>query len=545
MSTRMNTEAHIVQFLLVQTGEYQEQTLRPYHTTVSGGVEDQLREATRGGRSLGVRAFQDVAGSVLHHSPHVEGVANIAHGWRSRRFRFMMKVIEKSQFTPNAYVQRVFFGYTDQCDVSYGNRIDPDMRIYFNSETIVLTDTVPTMHGPVTQSRILGSNQIISPADMSGAAGVPGASHYLLRPEDVFSTGIASNMTAHMQEAGQFSGPVDDVYLLSGTVGQKGNYRYSSRSHASPERFLSRSFKAYYHSLEEQRGDQDVGYGGGGVDRELLFNEALEHASDQDFTDNDFFSRLRDYGGFMEYGYVTFGRLMNVFPEVERPDVTETSMDDGSSIRRVYSANDSEGWTGADTHTIAASTLGQVVPAAMMDNFIRHISFAVTNGMQFGEYNIEIHYDTLRMVVDHMGKNDVIDRLEEFKRRVMVDALDSLTKHNQMSFSISMESSLAGDSVIDVRIDNRQLERFVAPTFADSLFPPVLTCDKGRQSLIGQDLTYLMDQVFEGAESHTNVTLDTRITPTNYQMGRQDTYAASPQTPPQQGNFDDDITSVL
>lgn len=490
-----NVNIHVGDFILTQTGTYQEQSLRPFTTNIQADAINALQRSTRGGRNLGVSAVEDVAGSVIRPSATPEADVNIAHGWASRRFRFLMRVVEEHPFNAGHKVQRILFGYTDHSDASV-NHLDPEMRIYFNSETVIADQIRNTPNGPVAEPVVLAANQIISPLDMFGPNSNFSAYHqspssYLIRPEDVFGMGQTRSVTEKLQASGQFHGGIDLVLDSRSTVGHGGSYKYSRRRDTSPSRYLSDTLTAYQHAVKEAQMAEDGIVGG---DQEVLYGEAQSHASNQDIHTNMFFARLKDEAEFMERGYITFKDLQRLFPEVHH--TTKYSLDDGRSIRRVNQAIDSEHWRGSDNLTIAASTLAQVVPSIMMDNYIRTISFAVTNGHGYGEYLIDFHGDGTTGVVPGLS---MIGPLEEFQRRLITDVLNTISMHNQIGFQISMSSDLAGDSVIDIAMDGEPVRRYVAPTFSDSLFTPVITHDRERPQHISSDLLYLVEHTVPNA----------------------------------------------
>lgn len=484
-----NTEIHIADFLLTQTGTYQSQELRPFETTIHQNHIDYLSRTTQEGRNVTISALQDVAGDILHPQASTEGHVNIANGWTSRRFRFMMRVVEKQPFQVHGTQQRIFFGYTDHCDASR-NHLDPNMRIYFNSETIVVNNIRQTPHGPVTEAQVMGSNQIVSPLDMSGASGmVNGMYHqpasYLIRPDDVYHLGHSEQVVNNINYAGTH-GEVVAAYDTRNMMAKGGAYKYSRRHDVSPARYLSKTLGAYSHAVKEAQMNDNAG------DLEVLYSEAASNAGNQDIQVNDFFVRLREEAGYMERGYVTLQDLTRIFPEVANN--LKFSMDDGRSIRKVNYAEHSNHWHGADRVDIAASTLAQVIPAIMMDNFIRSISFAATNGLGLGQFAIEIHGHGTRSVVDNLN---MVPYMEEFQRRLIMDVLNTITHRNQVGFQISMSSDLAGDSVIDISMEGEPTIRYVAPTFSDSLFAPVITHDQTRPKAISSDLIYLAQQTVD------------------------------------------------
>jgi hypothetical protein len=535
-----NVNIQIGDFILTQTGTYQEQSLRPFTTTVTTDSLNALDESTRGGRNLGVTAVESVAGSVVRPSATPEAGVNIAQGWASRRFRFLMRVVEEHPLKAGRQVQRILFGYTDHSDASV-NHLDPEMRIYFNSETVIADQIRNTPNGPVSEPVVMSANQIISPLDMFGpqanfSAYYQSPSSYLIRPEDVFGMGQTRSVTDKLMASGQFEGGLDLVMDSRNTVGQGGAYKYSRRRDTSPSRYLSDTLNAYHHAMKESQmsDDESVAF-----DQEVLYGEAQSHASNHDIHKNMFFARLKDEAGFMERGYVTYRELQQMFPEVQH--TTKYSLDDGRSIRQVNQAQDSERWMGSDNMTIAASTLAQVVPSIMMDNYIRTVSFAVTNGHGYGEYLIEFHEQGTTGVVKGLN---MINSIQEFHRRLITDVLNTVTLNNQLGFQISMSSDLAGDSVIDIAIDGEPVRRYVAPTFSDSLFTPMITHDRERPQTISKDLLYLVEQTIPNDRGTSNL-INAHGQPFGHEMGQAGHPAGNPFNSSNMGYSNGNDTGLL
>lgn len=485
----------IPQMILVQTGTYQEQALRPFNVQVTEQTVNQLQSITNNGLNLGVSAVQEIASDVVTPAANVEGIVNIEQGWNSRRFRFMMKVNETHPFIPNSTTQRIFFGYTDHCDASI-NHLDPDMRIYFNSETTIAQTVRQTLQGPQAQAMIVGSNQIIAPVDLTSNADNTGmfsrpVSH-LIRPEDVFSLG-QSNLTAkRLNETGWFGSELTSVVDHRTLVGEGGSFKYSRRMDTSPTRYLSGTLNAYQHAIKENDLSNSQGLDLASADKDILFGEASSSCRNTQIHSNAFLALLKERSGYTEKGHVTWRELNYLFPELLQSQVTSVGMDNGQSIRKINHAGQSEYWTGAGSMAVATSLLAQTIPSIMMDNFFRAISFAVTNGMGPNKYVLEIHPHGTKSLIDNL---DMRPYLIEFERRLSVDILNSLSRGNQIPFQISMSSDLSGDSVIDIALGNESTTRFIAPTFADSLNSPVITRNDALPGRISNDMLYLVEQV--------------------------------------------------
>lgn len=490
-----NAEVGIERFLLTQSGTYQEQVLRPFTTQIRQDTISLLDSCTRGGKNIGVAAVQGIASEIIRPNAVPEGRVNIAEGWNSRRFRFMMHVVERHPFSVAETTHRLFFGFTDQCDVSFGKLLDPQMRIFFNSETTITETIQQTVNGPVRRAMVVGSNQIVSPIEYAGQQ--PGALYQrphanLIRPEDVFAMGESKHITDSLQASGRYPGGIQHVIDARTMAGQGGEYQYSMRRDTSPTRYLADSLGAYQHAIKEQAMNQ---FPGEGVNMELVYGEAQALAANKQISSNVFLAMLKDHKGYMEKGYVTFQELADLFPQVTSPQITIPTMDTEQSVRKTVHANQSQHWGGSNEQTIAASLLAQVVPAIMMDNFIRQVSFSVTNGVGANMYRFDMggqHSNNISMLVPGL---DEVQYLTEFQRRMIVDALNTITRGNQIPFMISVFADLASETVINIQLGNEGHEQFIAPTFTDSLFSPIITNNDQALSTISNDLLYLLGNV--------------------------------------------------
>lgn len=487
-----NTKTQVELFIMAQTGTYQEQTVRPFKTNYSERIVNMLQDVTRGGERLGVAAVNAIAADVIQPSANIEGYVGIKEGWQSRRFRFIMRVVESHPFTPNEKTIRIFFGYSDHCDVSHGGLLDPETRIYFNSETTVRDKLVPGVNGMQRQAMVVAANQIITPQYIMNAGRTARVNNtHMIRPEDVFNI-RETTVVSDMAEA-QIEGGIDlsyDVRALSGV----GQFQFSRRRDTSPSRYVADTLGSMQHAVKEAQMLQQ-GFQGGhsNIMGPNLWSEAGAAAANTNIMSDTFLVKLRDHAGYMEKGYVELRDLIRIFPEVgDFNRVTKYALDDGRSIRKVNFAEHSNHWNGADPTTIAASLIAQVIPAIMMDNFIRNISFAVTNSMIPGQYSMQIQPEMTRSIVDEVN---MIPYLQEFERRLYIDALNSITRGGQIPFHISVMSDLAGDSIIDISLDNEPVTRYIAPTFTDSLFSPMVSTYLDAATKVSNDMIAIASDV--------------------------------------------------
>lgn len=496
-------------FWLVQTGTYQAQYVRPLNTeSPSPDTINYLNDVTRSGAHIDVANVGEVAGSVVKPSAQVESQINIPNGWTSRRFRFMMKIREESPFDPNGAQIRIFFGYTDNCDVSYSQQLDPEMRIYFNAETQITYQPYPDPNAPGGRSyfpRIVGSNQILSPLDFSdspvqmGPGVINDGAWYMTRPEDIYHMASADLVKRSIEASQMYEGGIASNVQYETMLSPTQRQKYSHRYDVSPSRYLTNVLKGYQHAYREAEMDPVMGDMSGefGPDTVQMYGRASRYLSNDDIGSNSFFAILRDRCGFQELGYVTWRNLCGCFPETE--DNTVVSMDNGQSVRRVSMAEDSDYWRGNDDTNIAVSMLAQVVPAILMDNYMVGISFGVVNSLSPEEpFTIDIHENSVGSIVPGLN---LIQPINEFKRRLVMDVLNPVTYHGGKSIQLSMVCDLRGESIIDISLDGQEFKRFVAPTFSDSLFSPMITAQQDRLDTLSNDLSYIASQVIDSGQA--------------------------------------------
>ncbi len=485
-----NVNLSVKNFIMVQTGSYQEQHLRPFAVNATKQALDALTEATNFGTNLGVAAVQEIASDIIQPVANTEGMIGIDQGWRSRRFRFLMKVEESHPFIHGTTTQRIFFGYTDQCDASF-NHLDPEMRIYFNSETVISQSIENTPAGPVYKSNIASANQIISPVgyDIKPANAFNYDTLHLIRPEDIFSLSQTNIVAQKLSSSGAIDGPIHRSIDHRTLSGPGSGYKYSKRRDTSPTRYLSNTLGSYQQAVKEYN---DNSLDGADTSVETLLGEAAAFSRNSQLYTNTFLAVLRDRAGYMEKGFVTLRELQDMFPETRDPNILMYSMDNGQSMRKVNLAEDSQGWGGADYTSIGASLIAQTVPSIMMDSFFRSISFSVTNGTGPNNYLFDLNPNMTKSIIDNVN---MMPYIHEFERRLSIDTLNSISRGNQLPFRLIVSSDLAGDTVIDISVGGESMARYIAPTFSDSLFSPVVTRDVNLPGTVSNDMYWLVSEV--------------------------------------------------
>lgn len=484
-----------VSMLMSETGQYLDQFYRPFETNIQGEAIRALTESTRNGQNINRHSMSDLAGTILTPSADVEGNVRIAEGWKMRRFRFILTIKEGSAFQRSGDVTRVFYGYTDHCDTSLGQHLDPNMRVYFNSEVVMHDRYIDTPNGMISRPVVMTSNQIINGYSQDEMMGTNNLIH-TLRPEDIFSRAESSAVVNRLASTGEFGDEVDGRFGPGGlqvndtrsTFAIGGEQKFSNRHDSSPVNYLVRTFDGYRQALNANDDIQDT---------EDLMGQASAAIANSFIYRNEFLNTLRSRSNYSAQGYVTYGQLCQIFDGIDQ--VNRVAMNDGRSMRSLSNGTDSIAWNGRDSTTIAASLLAQTVPGIMMDCMMTNVQFQAVNGHGYGNFNVIINPDSVFMVVQGMDPSHYIQR---FIDRLSVEVLIPISQNNAIGFNLSMGTDVIGESVIDINIDGQGHDRFVAPTFADSSFTSLVTSDSSRQGKISNDLTYLVQNVIQSPFSN-------------------------------------------
>lgn len=535
-----NTETHVQRLLLSPTGTYEVPYRRPYNASVSTESINHIADATHGGSRLNIDSLQGVASEVLQPMADPESPASIERGWTERRFRMILTVTEKNPFGRN-YVQRIFYGYTNHCNASYADSLDPNMRIYFNSETTIQVDELVSPNGGVVpRTRVTGSSQIVGAQDYQdpsvGGIVTQSRPNHLLRPSDMFDVRMAQASSEklafgseHHPGFGGMSphhGNIDAVIPTQTMGAQGGQPRLVDRSMASPSRYLYKTLKGMQQAVSEI--GMDDGYGM--EDMEARYSAAGTHVVSEQMYSRQFFSRLKDETGLFQNGFVTLAELNRVFPETD--SVTDCLLNDNfSTHRRMSDASDGEHWRGNNNITVASTVIAQTFPAILMDNFIRTVVVVAENGYGQSEYNINIQPEATSLIVNTGDPMFEQRCISEVIRRTAVDVLDSITKRNNLPFYLTISSDIGGETILELTLDGKYT-RHVVPTFCDSLFTTQATLSSEHQTRLATDLTFLADEVIP---MHNGLATGEGYFQPEPQIATSPNGPLTPQPHPQQG----------
>jgi len=465
---QIQTGLKVAKFLIVQSNTYNDQMARPFTTNVDQMMVNQFKEASHGGNYT-AGALAGVAGAIIR--PQAESSTNIAipNGWDQRRFRFNMEVELMSQF--GASIRQVLTGYTDYPGATNdGQGMDPNMRVYFNNSITLQSSVQMSQFGNVETMRVADASHVLFPNAGRRFSGSE-VNMQSMRPEDVMAA-ISTQALADPN--------VVDFRTSMGTS----DIKKSRRGNALPAEYMAKTITAIdqAHRLSESVSDHVSVY-------ENARNDVRESLVSQDV----FLAVLNQHTQYRYNGFVTYGELCTLFPEIES---VRTMLMPGKTQQAamVPGRGGSEFWHVPTNETVIATILSHSIPAIMMDCMLTKIVFLATNQTLNGQPDVQI-----RDAGSFTTGVDMGPYLERFQRRLVTEVLSDITRNNMFGINIAMTCNILGDTMVQVALNGGHAVDYVTPSFCDSLTAPIITSDPLGLTTIAHDVELLYSNLTGGA----------------------------------------------
>lgn len=470
---RANTRLAIRSLKLTETGTYTQQFNRPYDTFIDQGSLDSLTRRVSENPTGNTRAstIAGTVGNILMPSASPLGAIHIPNGWSDKRLRFILEV-EVETMMGTRHID-YFQGYTSYLGIgdAMNNFIDPTMEFFINSHTRVNQVNEQTPMGMAVREIVSESNHVINGTIVAQSEGMDQSR--LIRPQDIFSSIQEFSINDTNLGYGNFDRVTDTRTRVSG----KSNI--SQRSHSIPTTYLATVVDSYNQGLSTAE------FGVGAAD---IYGRSKESYNELYVTDIPFIRQLSNIKGLSGVTSFSLNDLAQIDPNV--PNVTHATRQSAVSRTTLPDHTQGQYWNGSDTETIMATALSTAVPAIASELLFSKIAFSVTNHTVGGQVHMEIFPEnTLAMT-----SADVRSHYTRFQNKVERELLYDLSYQNQITYSIYMDTTWAGDTFISISINGGPSIDFVSPSFGDSLIIPTYTSSEMHHQKIVGDLEQLMNQ---------------------------------------------------
>ncbi len=468
-----------------ETGTYNDIFRRAYSSTnVDGYLSNDFKQLVAGASNMSTGYDVDMMASVSNRLLRPQSQINpmtdmgqIANGWGNKRWLFTIEI--STDVTGNANIQpeRILLnGYTDHPGATMSGAMDPNMRVYFNS--VVQLRTVNQQgfgwNGTTTVPSDV-SHVIQTVSDVSPYLGQPFQAPYtLLRPYDVVNN-INTNFV--------YSGVDMDVCDLRSTV--TGVPFLSSRNNAIAPKYLEKTFQ----SLLKGYRDPTVG-----EDDRTIYSSAADLLKENYATKMAFFIDLATNTSYNQLGYVTYGELCKLVPNLDHITTVFFSGNASPTAASAFFGSPERGattqWSGSDQETMIATIMGSSIPSLMMECLISTITMSITNRTLDRSFSVVIqNVSMFSELVD--ASIHVPHFIERLKREILAD----VTYGNTLDVSVNVAASTIEDTWLQISFMGGPSTDYVIPSFSDALISPVI----GSNSQALHNLSYSIDGLFNAS----------------------------------------------
>ncbi len=464
--------------LFIETGTYNDMSLRPYQTNLTDRTLGMFQEATHNGESISAAAISGISNSIITPSANAGERIQVPGGWSEPRLRFILDITERSSIGGHG-TRKILQGYTDYVGVNFNTAsVDPNMSMFFNSVVTLRETYQDTPFGNNVRSAISESNHLLrgdyNPAANWGNEGA-GRNTNSMRPEDVFAT------------MGRMDLGLDDVTDTRSTFAEF-PVKKSKRSNASTANYVADILKGYRGAYDSFSPNESDGMGS-------LMQAARGTVAENLMATDPFFELLqRMTSNFVNGGFVSYGELASVIPEFDsQVNIMPSSQVAKQSAHGFenHRAGDTEHWNGSTLETTWATGLSASVPSLMMDLMLTGIYFQATNATLNGRVETKI-----LNVMSFAEGIDLTPYLNNFQMRLETEVLQGLSLGNTIDYQITMRVDIAGETRVTVALhgDPHGVE-YSTPSFADGLFVPVITNESQNLDTVAHDLHTLSDNL--------------------------------------------------
>lgn len=428
----MKPTFEIKQATFATVGPTRTQYYRPYEVVASSDDVEQWRELFKEPRlAFFPSDITPIARRILQPNLTVEEPVPIPGGWDQPRFRFMLVLREPASTYFPIEMEHVYYGYTDHCNIAEHNQLDDNMRLYFNRNIVNILGTDDICGTQLVDTRVHGekSNQNVL---------------YLL--SHIFGAALGREVASELWPGEHITTLLaHDPMVLVDT------------DNAIPSNYLTALANGILSTKEEY---DDVGE----RTAKDFYESIAEHTAEKKAKSNPLYRLLDTEVGFFERGYVTLADMKKIFPEFE--DCSQFSVHEENAM-------ESEPWDGRDDYSEVAHLVTHAVPAVMMDCGIRYADLYVKIENSVNEVVLGIDSYETKDAFMKEERSSLDHRIGVFKQRLIKEVFADVFKGKEVG--IHVKANLVGMTVIDISINGGQHRRFVAPSYADGLFSPVIS----------------------------------------------------------------------
>lgn len=472
----MQPKPQVVKSLFCESAtNYQPMYLRTYQQSttqeLTGDVLKSVSDAINfGAGGISKNAMAKVASNIITPSAAPSAMLTIDEGWGTKRFTFAIELqAQSNNMLGNTTV--VLTGYTNYTDVSpVSKTFDPQMRLYFNSSSLVNTITTRLPNGQITNKRVLtdashllGANVVNNIVKQNTFGFTPGLNEYenstsWLLPKNV----IDQMQTQVVMQQSSWDSPVADLDFRR--IANPNHVKRSKRTNAVAGDYLHSILNNVTNELRKTTGIGDDDY--------VALGEAAYNVKETDVNVDPILTLLIVNTNFNINGYITWSEFCHLFDGADERTVYTTRdfqpVQTGSF--NPVDVSDTEHWGGVTYETTIANYISQLVPAIMVNSLLGNVNFIVTNDNV--TLTPEVTVFMANSLIDGVQASDLVG---QFQHRLINEVYPLISNNGQSVITVMVQSNIGTETYINVSYNGGSPTPYCAPTFCDAMFTPIVS----------------------------------------------------------------------
>jgi len=395
------------------------------------------------------------------------GIANIPNGWGTQRLRFILEV---ESYTGPMTIVSYLQGFSEYHDPSFTGKVDPTMKFYINS----ITNVIKTLDPVTGQMVITPKNTLNIITDLSGNKNYTEVERFddfkLARPIDIMSTyGV-------LEKYGDMNG---ETYNHTGVVNSL--TETSRRANNDPIKYMTSTLNSYIESKSLTGLTSNIGD---------ISNTACGILNEESVINIPFMFLISRLTNDISPSSFNLNVLNRIDGLVSHKINLIDNVNDLGNIPTNYKLDSdiTADMLQPTVETIKSTTFAQSLNSAMLDNLLSNVSLSITNSS--GQPVVVI--TDAKSFIEGINISKFVNNLVSRIKNII---LPKITDNNQTIVEIHAHSDILGDTSLTISINMSPSEIYRFPTFADSLYSPVVTNSSTKESLVNDfgnllDLTY-------------------------------------------------------
>lgn len=439
--TKVNLLQCIISEQNVQQDQYHRGLVTNFNSRIANTLSD-ISERNRNVATTSINTLRDVSYDLLRPESSTDKLVNIDGGWGSKRASVNLAFHTTTSLSKKI---EILCCYTDIWDITFGQSINPDTKIFVN-KVFVMSEDEAGYGGAGTASTIN--------APIFGMGNTFGT-----RPSDLFMLDIANDICC--------DSPSDSlgVNSINGLESKNSNARASS--------FVT----DYINSVEKAH---SMNSGFGGISTLIGDAHSLTSTSDSVSSTSEVMQFLDERAGYNDCGYFTIGELMDFFPDQVGSSKYIVNVNDQPSSRSLDCAP--KNVTGIEP--VINDILSKVIPSLMTEFQIGSISLVMYDN--FGKPEISIIPNSVSaMFKGIMSLSE--QKLEGFRLNLLSEVMSIKMANNIQKLEFTVTCALTSSCDIDLTINDGIRHPYSEPTYAGGLLANDVTDDFNNLAALSRD----------------------------------------------------------